>query len=173
MTTISTSKRVSDTLADLRILFKRYGIEDYEPIPEDNSQAYSIRYYYGGEWQLISSRSQPTRAQNLRQCFQVIQYLLIWASRGVSGVTRGVTFIHGSLATTGATGAEETLAEAYTTIGVEPTATWEEVEAVYRAKVRHNHPDLVQDQEEKQIREDRLTRLNAAYEKLEKARRPG
>lgn len=170
MTTLNSTKRVAETLQDLRALMRRYEIEDYEPIPEDGAMAYSVRYRQGGQWLTISSRIQPTRAQNLRQCYQTIQYLLLWGARGVGGVSQGVTFIGGGLAKVGVTGAEESMAEAYTTIGVEPSASWEEIQSVYRAKVRYVHPDSVQDQAEKKLREERLSRLNTAFAKVEKAR---
>ena len=41
---------------------------------------------------------------------------------------------------------------AYTTIGVEPTVSMDEVTSVYHAKVKYAHPDGVQDPEEKRIR---------------------
>jgi len=100
---------------------------------------------------------------------QVIQYLFLWASRGVGRVSKGVTFIHGGFATVGAQ-PEDRMAEAYATIGVEPTVSMEEVTSVYHAKVKYAHPDGVQDPEEKRIREQRTQRLNLAYEAIEKAR---
>ena len=82
MTTIDSGKTVSETLSDLRTLFGRYHIEEWEPIRGDG-RAYSVRYRQTNQWVLISSEGQPTLAKNARQCYQVIQYLFLWASRGV------------------------------------------------------------------------------------------
>jgi len=53
---------------------------------------------------------------------------------------------------------------------VDRTATMEEVESVYRAKVKFAHLDTTQDPEEKIIRTERSKRLNVAYELNQKAR---
>lgn len=46
---------------------------------------------------------QPIREHNLRQYYQVIQYLFLWASRGVAGVSKGGGFHpHGGLSPKGA-----------------------------------------------------------------------
>lgn len=170
MTTMETSKTIPETLADLRKLFARYDIEDWEPIPGDKDHSYGVRYRQAGQWVTISSLVQPTKAKNLRQCYQVIQYLFLWGARGVGGVSQGVTFIHGGLATTGNHQTEDVLAEAYATLGVEPTASMEEINSVFRTKSRFVHPDGVQDLDEKKVREQRSKRLNDAHDVIEKAR---
>lgn len=171
MTTIETKKTVHQTLADLRVIFKKYDIEDWEPVPDDSGPAYTVRWHQGGQWMEVSSRLQPSKAQNLRQCHQVIQYLFLWGSRGVGGVASGATFIHGGLATTRERqrSADE-FAEACATIGVEPEATWQEIQSVFRAKTRYAHPDGATDPEQKKIREDRMRRLNQAMEVLKKVK---
>ena len=47
------------------------------------------------------------------------------------------------------------MAEAYATIGVEPTVSMEDVISVYHAKIKYAHPDSTQDPEERKVREDR------------------
>lgn len=170
MTTMVSNKTVPETLQDLRQLFNRYNIEEWEPIRSEQDLSYSVRYRKDNQWVIIGSRMQATRARNLRQCYQVIQYLFLWASRGVSGVSQGVTFIHGGLVRAGEGKDEDTLAEAYATLGVDATDSLDEIGAVYRAKIRFNHPDGVQDPEEKRSREERSSRLNAAWGMIEKAR---
>ena len=159
MTTIETDKTIPETLADLRTLFGRYEIEDWEPIPGQADHSYSVRYLYLGQWVTISSVIQPSKAHNLRQCYQVIQYLFLWSRRGVGGVSQGVTFIHGGLATVEGNRQTDSLAEAYATVGVDNTASQEEIDSVYRAKVKFAHPDTTQDPDEKSIRTERTTRL--------------
>ena len=170
MTTMVSNKTVTETLQDLRALFTRYDIEEWEPIRSEQDLSYSVRYRKDGQWVNISSRLQATRAKNLRQCYQVIQYMFLWASRGVGGVSQGVTFIHGGLVRVGEGKDEDTLAEAYATLGVNPSDSLDEIGAVYRAKIKFNHPDGVQDPQEKRVREERSSRLNGAWGLVEKAR---
>mgnify|MGYP001610314563 FL=1 len=170
MTTMTSNKTVSDTLQDLRNLFSRYDIEEWEPIPSKVDLSYSVRYRQDHQWVNISSRMQATKAKNLRQCYQVIHYLFLWASRGVGGVSQGVTFIHGGLVRVGEAMDEDGLAEAYATLGVDSSDSLEEVGAVYRAKIKFNHPDGVQDPQEKRVREERSARLNGAWAMIEKGR---
>ena len=170
MATIETDKTIPETLGDLRNLFARYETEDWEPIPGQQDHSYSVRYMSGGQWVTISSIIQPSKAHNLRQCFQVIQFLFLWARRGVGGISQGVTFIHGGLAVRDGNAQTDNLAEAYATVGVDSVATMEEVESVYRAKVKFAHPDTTQDPDEKIIRTERSARLNVAYELIQKAR---
>ena len=68
----------------------------------------------------------------------------------MSGVTQGVTFIHGCLAAPGAAGGP--MAEAYVPIGVVPTASMEESSSVYRVKVQFALPDGAEDPGGKRIR---------------------
>ena len=70
-------------------------------------------------------------------------------------MSKRVTIIHGGLATVGAQ-PENRMAEAYATIGVEPTVSMEEVTSVfYQAKIKYAHPDGTQDPEERRVREER------------------
>ncbi len=170
MTTIEIEKTIPESLSYLRALFGRYEIEDWEPIPGQTDHSYSVRYQNAGQWATISSIIQPSKAHNLRQCYQVIQFLFLWARRGVGGISQGVTFIHGGLAVRDGNAQTDSLAEAYATVGVDVMATMEEVESVYRAKVKFAHPDTTQDPEEKIIRTERAKRLNVAYELIQRAR---
>ncbi len=61
-------------------------------------------------------------------------------------------------------------AVAYATVGVEPTASMEEVTSVYHAEIKRALTDGAQDPEGKRIREQRIQRLNLAYEKNGRAR---
>ena len=49
MTTIETTKTIPETLADLRSLFGKYEIEDWEPIPSQEDYSYSVRYLRQGQ----------------------------------------------------------------------------------------------------------------------------
>ena len=173
MTTMKTKKSVQETLADLRALFRKYDIEDWEPVPAEAGHAYTVRWHQSSQWMEVSSHLQPTKAHNLRQCYQVTQYLFLWGTRGVGGIASGATFIHGGLATTGTRQqTADEFAEACATIGVEPETSWDEVQQVFRAKTRFAHPDGAKDPADKAAREDRMKRLNAAMEVLEKVKAP-
>ena len=166
---MQSNKSVQETLSDLRKLFLKFSVEDWEPIPDEHSTTYSVRYRLAGQWVTISSSLQPTKSQNLRQCFQVISYLFLWAKRGIGGISQGVTFIHGGLVRVNAP-QEDTLSEAYATIGVDPTDPIDEIRAVYHAKIRFNHPDHARDPEDKRIKNERTSRLNDAFTIIEKER---
>lgn len=54
---IDSDKPVSNTLADLRKIFKAWGIEEWEPIPGDDGRAYAVRYLRNKQWTEIKSPS--------------------------------------------------------------------------------------------------------------------
>jgi len=141
---IKTSKTVSQTLADLRRLFSKWAIEDWEPIP--------VEYY------------QPTKAMNLRVCYQVIDNMFRWEARGVSGLVKGTAFMGGNLVATGR-GERESFDEACAILGVEPEASWEEIDRVYKVKVQFAHPDKGGDPQ-------RFKRIQKSYDYLRKVKGP-
>lgn len=59
-------------------------------------------------------------------------------------------------------------ADAYAVLGVEPTATWEEIVSAHRAMARRHHPDRVASQGASAVAaaEERIVRVNAAYAEL-------
>ncbi len=68
MAEIGSNKTVQETLADLRNLFKKYEIEDWEPIPGGRGD-YSVRYMKNKQWFTIGSWTQSTKAKNARLCY--------------------------------------------------------------------------------------------------------
>ncbi len=158
---ISTEKAVSQTLADLRKLFDGWDIEDWEPIPGDDGRSYTVRYRKVGQWIEISSQLQPTKAMNLRVCYQVIQYLKLWENRGVTGIAQGVTFVGALVKTKGSD--QEDFNQSCAVLGVDPEASLKEVESVYRVKVSYAHPDKGGDPE-------RFKRIQKAYEYIKKVK---
>lgn len=64
-------------------------------------------------------------------------------------------------------GAEER-ADAYALLGVEPTASWEEIVAAHRAMARRHHPDraVARGPEAAAAAEERIRLVNAAYAEL-------
>lgn len=167
---IDSEKTVSQSLTDLRRIFTDWGIDEWEPIPDKDGRAYSVRYLKAGQWMEINSQLQPTKAMNLRVCYQVIMYLKLWENRGVTGIAKGVTFV-GGLVTTEET-ATDTFEESCAILGVDSDATWQEIDKTYKLKVQFYHPDTKQAPEEKKQAEARFKRIQRAYDYLKKVKGP-
>jgi len=161
---IETEKTVSQTLADLRKLFGKWEVEDWEPIPVEKGPGYSVRYFRNKTWAEIGSFYQPTKAMNLRVCYQVIDNMFRWEARGVTGVVKGTAFMGGELVTTKG-GERESFDEACATLGVEPDTSWEEIDRVFKVKAQYAHPDKGGDPE-------RFKRIQKAYDYLRKVKGP-
>ncbi|MBA7593735.1 hypothetical protein ES703_00666 [subsurface metagenome] len=161
---IDTRKTVSQTLADLRKLFSRWEMEDWEPLPDETGPGYRVRYYRNRSWTEIGSFYQPSKAMNLRVCYQVIDNMLRWEARGVTGLIKGTAFMGGDLVTT-TRSKTESFEEACATLGVDPESSFEEVRRVYQVKVQFSHPDKGGDPE-------RFKRIQKAFELIEKVKKP-
>ena len=159
---IDSAATVAETLKDLRKLFTDWEIEDWEAFPDDSTQAYIVRFLRGAAWTQITSQLQPTKAQNIRVCFLVARNLRIWGERGITGLTQGVSFI-GGLVATGKGSDQESYEVACAVVGVDPGASWEEVKRVYLAKAQFAHPDKGGDNA-------RFQRLQKAYEYIAKVK---
>jgi len=171
---IKTSKTVSQTLADLRRLFLKWAIEDWEPIPVEKGPGYTVRYFRNRSWTEIGSYYQPTKAMNLRVCYQVIDNMFRWEARGVTGLVKGTAFMGGELVATGTgRGERESVDEACAILGVAPEASWEEIDRVYSLKVLFCHPDKLVNAspEQKRAGEARFKRLTKAYDLVKKVKK--
>jgi len=164
---IKTKKTVSETLRELRQLFKRYGIEDWEPVPIDGGAGYSVRYLRGKNWTEITSVLQPSKAMNLRVCYQVIKNMFIWEARGVSGHVKGTAFMGAELVTSTST-KSESFDEACAILGVDPGASLEEIERIYKVKSQYAHPDKFREPAEKEKATERFKRIQKAYELIKR-----
>lgn len=158
---IDSDKPVSDTLANLRRVFKSWGIEEWEPVPGEDGRSYSVRYLRSNQWTEINSQLQPTKAMNLRVCYQVIMYLKLWENRGVTGIAKGVTFVGGLVPSKNQD--KEDYEQSCAILGVEPTVSIEEIKSVFRAKVQFAHPDKGGDPE-------RFKRIQKAYDYIMKVK---
>lgn len=168
---IKTSKTVSQTLADLRRLFSKWGIEDWEPLPVEKGAGYTVRYFRNRTWTEIGSYYQPTKAMNLRVCYQVVDNMFRWEARGVTGLVKGTAFMGGEIVATERS-KTESFDEACAILGVEPEASWEEIDRLYKIKAQYAHPDRVINHQEKKAAEERFKRIQKAYDLVKKVKQP-
>lgn len=160
---IQTNKTVSETLTELRELFKKQEIEDFESIPAATGLGYSVRYLRGSNWTEIGSTLQPSKADNLRVCFQVIDNMFRWEKRGVSGLVKGTSFIGGALVVTVKANERESFDEACGVLGIEPSASGEEIKRIFQVKAQYVHADHGGSDE-------RMKRLQKAYDLVMKVK---
>ena len=159
---IKTSKTVSETMADIRRLMKNWDVEDFEVYPQETGLGYTVRFMRGQAWTDISSSLQPSKAKNLRVCYQVIQTLKTWGERGIVGLAKGTAFVGTLVPTKGEN--RESFEDACAILGIEPSASLDEARKVYQVKVQFAHPDKGGDPE-------RFKRIQTAWEYIEKVKR--
>ena len=114
-----------------------------------------VRYMRNGQWQEIACFGFTSRAENLRQCFLLIERLRIAEQHGVQ--YQGLTFTKELAATSPEISRKESLLDAYDVLGVSPDDPVELVKDVFRRKSMFYHPDKGGDPE-------KFKRLNKAYE---------
>lgn len=162
---------VDQTRRDIRHTFSLWDIDpsEFEILWEEDRSTGRIirrpgaraRYMRNGQWQEIACYGFPTRAQNLRQCFLLLERLRIAEQHGVQ--YQGLTFTK-ELATTSAESTrKESILDAYDTLGVSPDDPLDLIKSVYQRKSMYYHPDKGGDPA-------RFKRLTAAYEVIMKSR---
>lgn len=120
-----------------------------------------VRYMRNGQWQEVSCYGFTTRAQNLRQCFLLLDRLRIAEQQGVQ--YQGLTYTKEVATTTGEAARRESLMDAYDILGVSPDDPVELIKDVYRRKTMYYHPD-------KGGSEEKFKRLTRSYETIMKSR---
>ena len=120
-----------------------------------------VRYMRNGQWQEIACYGFATRAENLRQCFLLLERLRIAEQHGVQ--YQGLTFTKELATTTGEAARRESLLDAYDILGVSPDDPIDLIKSVYSRKSQFYHPDKGGD-------EAKFKRLTQAFELIMKSR---
>jgi len=156
---------VDQTRRDIRHTFFKWEIDpsEFEILWEEDlargrrGPGARVRYYRNGSWQEMSCFGFPTRAENLRQCFLLLDRLRIAEQHGVRYA--GLTFTKELAAVDREQSRKEDLLEAYDILGAGPDDPIELVKDVFHKKCHFYHPD-------KGGTEDKFKRLRAAYERI-------
>jgi len=146
------------TLADLRDTFHRWEVELWEAIPDTKTtNGITVRYYRAEQWQQVGCLTFPRRADNLRQCFLLLDRLRIAEQHGVSYT--GLTSTTELARATPEVQRQEALLDAYGILGAAPDDPIDLVKTIYQKKAMYFHPDKGGDTK-------KMQRLQKAYETI-------
>ena len=150
------------TLRDLRGMFAKWEIDLWEPIPDQQrAPGVTLRYYRAGSWQQVHCDAFPTRAQNLRQVYLLLDRLRIAEKNGVSYT--GLTSTRELVKASPEGESKIKLQDAYFVLGVTPGDSMELIKAIYQKKATFYHPDHGGEN-------DKFVQLQKAYETICAAR---
>ena len=158
---------VDQTRRDIRHTFFKWDIDpsEFEILWEEDlargrrGPGAKVRYYRNGAWQEVACFGFPSRAENLRQCFLLLDRLRIAEQHGVQYA--GLTFTKELAPLDTEQAKKETILEAYDILGVSPDDPIELVKDVFRKKSMYYHPDPG-----KGGSDEKFKRLNSAYERI-------
>jgi DnaJ-domain-containing protein 1 len=114
-----------------------------------------------GQWQEVACYGYPNRAENLRQCFLLLDRLRIAEQHGVQ--YQGLTYTKELVAAAPEAARRENILDAYDVLGAGPDDPIDLIKDIYRRKSMFYHPDKGGDQE-------KFKRLTKAYELIMKSR---
>lgn len=120
-----------------------------------------VRYMRNGQWQEIACYGFPSRSENLRQCFLLLDRLRVAEQHGVQ--YQGLTYTKELAPTDTEAVRRESLLDAYDILGVSPDDPVGLIKDVYRRKSAYYHPDAGGDPE-------KFKRLTNAYEIIMKSK---
>lgn len=157
---------VDQTRRDIRDTFRKWDIDpsEFEILWEEDEDygrrgrrlpGAKVRYFRTKVWQLVSCHTFGSRAENLRQCFLLLDRLRIAEQHGVQ--YQGLTSTKEVAVADNDRSKREDLMDAYDFLGVGPDDPIELVKDVYRRKSMYYHPDKGGDPE-------KFKRLTRAYE---------
>lgn len=156
---LETEKTVQQTMGDLNKLFRHMGLtsDDWVPLPDESGPGYTIKFLWQKKWVPIISRLQPTKAGNIRMCYRALSFVWEMELRGITGVVSQAIAEMGLVPV----GSETAYADEAALLGVDPTASVEEIKRAYKRKSAKFHPD-------NQVTgdEDIFKAITNAYQKL-------
>jgi len=163
---------IDQTRRDIRDTFRKWGIDpsEFEILWEEERDGSGkiirrpgaiVRYRRNGTWQEVACYGFPFRAENLRQCFFLLDRLRIAEQHGVR--YQGLTFTKDLAVADTESGRKENILDAYDILGASPDDPIELIKDVYRRKSMFYHPDKGGDAE-------KFKRLTQAYELVMKNR---
>lgn len=168
---VRTTVDIDRTRADIRRQFSLWDIDPSEweiVYQEDRSSGRIIkqpgaivRYMRGGTWQEIACYGYPSRAQNLRQCFFLLERLRIAEQNGVQ--YQGLTFTKEVATVNTENTRRQDIMDAYDFLGASPDDPIELIKEIYRKKSMYYHPD-------RGGTDEKIKRLNQSYELILKSR---
>lgn len=150
---LHTNKTFADSLADLKEIFRKWGINDYIlPTSKGAAQAggsVSIEFVVNERWVPLTCAkfqwSKDAPARNLRALVMALDAARLAEQRGIGELFAKVANAMYALpAPKSAPGSNERGPErgAYDVLGVSPAASKGVLLAAYRARVKETHPDL-------------------------------
>ncbi len=159
---------IEQTRKDIRETFAKWNIrpENYEIAWEDGGgervntpykYGVRVRYLRNGVWQEVSCLNYGDKAENLRNCFFLIDRLRISEKKGVQyqGLTYSKEIVSQPAADT-EKDRKESILEAYDIVGGSPDDPIDLIKDLYRKKSMYYHPD-------KQGSAEKFKRLTDAY----------
>ena len=122
----------------------------------------TVRYMRSGKWQEISCHGFSNRAQNIRQCFFLLERLRIAEQHGVQ--YQGLSYTTEVATTNTEQARRQDLMEGYDILGASPDDPVDLIKELYRRKSMYYHPDKPGGNAEK------FKRLTEALELILKSR---
>jgi hypothetical protein len=161
---------IDQTRRDIRATFAKWDIDpsEFEIVWEEERDGVGrisrkpgvkVRYLRNGQWQEVSCYGFTTRAQNLRQCYLLLDRLRIAEKVGVQ--YQGLASSKELVAASPETSRKQDLLDAYDILGVSPDDTLDLIKDIYRRKTMHYHPDSTLHQGGDP---EKFKRLTEAYE---------
>ena len=149
-------------MRQLRAMFNKWEVEMWEPIPDrERAPGVTVRYHRAGTWQQVHCNAFPSRPQNLRQVYLLLDRLRIAEKNGVS--YSGLASTQDLVAAGPESQAKTKLQDACFILGVIPSDPMDLINAIYLKKVTFYHPDHGGDKE-------KFIQLQQAYEAICEAR---
>jgi len=162
---------IDQTRRDIRDTFRKWDIDpsEFEILYEEDREGRQVirrpgaivRYMRNSTWQTVACYGFPTRSENLRQCFLLMDRLRIAEQHGIQ--YQGLTYSTDLAAVDRESAKKEGLLDAYDILGVGPDDPLELLKDVYRKKSNYYHPDKGGDPE-------KFKKLTNAYNLIMKSR---